>query len=263
MPRSKRFFMPGYAWHITQRCHNRDFLLKFKRDKQRWLELLYQAKNRFDLSILNYAVTSNHIHLLVEDKGYNKSIARSIHFVAGRTAWEYNRRKNRRGAYWEDRYHATAVETEKYLLECAVYIDLNMVRAGVVNHPAGWEFCGYQEIVGNKKRNPLIDKDLLCNYFCIKDPKNLGRFYSAVIEEKIIRERLERQSRWTEAIAVGSKEFAERFKQDLGVKALHRKVKIGGLNQNSYLIEEDRIWFLASKRLYDKGRFLWKSGLST
>ncbi|HHF52078.1 MAG TPA: transposase, partial [Candidatus Aminicenantes bacterium] len=226
---------------------NREFLMKFKRDKQRWLELLFHAKKRFDLSILNYAVTSNHIHLLVMDKGYDKSIAWALHFVAGRMAWEYNKRKNRRGAYWEDRYHATAVETDKYLLECAVYIDLNMVRAGVVNHPAEWKFCGYQEILGLKKHKFLIDKDLLCSYFCIKDPKNLGRFYRAVIEEKIMQERSERESRWTDAIAVGSKEFTERFKQDLGIKARKRDIRITGANQNGYQIRESEIHFLASK----------------
>ena len=158
-----------------------------------------------------------------------------------------NKRKNRRGAYWEDRYHATAVETDKYLLECAVYIDLNMVRAGVVNHPAEWKFCGYQEILGLKKHKFLIDKDLLCSYFCIKDPKNLGRFYRAVIEEKIMQERSERESRWTDAIAVGSKEFTERFKQDLGIKARKRDIRITGANQNGYQIRESEIHFLASK----------------
>lgn len=65
MPRAKRYFLPGYAWHITHRCHDRKFLLKFNRDKKRWLYWLHKARKRFDLQILNYAVTSNHIHLLV------------------------------------------------------------------------------------------------------------------------------------------------------------------------------------------------------
>ncbi|HZX09761.1 MAG TPA: hypothetical protein VFG01_02340, partial [Acidobacteriota bacterium] len=93
----------------------------------------------------------------------------------------------------------------------------------------------------------LIDQVLLCNYFCIKDPENLGRFYRAVIEEKIMQERLERESRWTDAIAVGSKGFVEKFKQDLGIKARNRNVKITGPNQNSYQLEEDKILFLPSK----------------
>lgn len=59
--------------------------------------------------ILNYIVTSKHIHLLVYDDGGRDIIARSIQLIAGRTAQEYNKRKGRKGAFWEDLYHATAV----------------------------------------------------------------------------------------------------------------------------------------------------------
>jgi REP-associated tyrosine transposase len=59
-----------------------------------------------------------------------------MQLIAGRMAQEYNLRKERKGAYWEDRYHATAVETDQHLVRCMVYMDLNMVRAGVVKHPS-------------------------------------------------------------------------------------------------------------------------------
>jgi len=51
--------------------------------------------------------------------------------IAGRSAQDYNRRKARLGAFWEDRYHATAIESGAHLHRCIVYIDFNMVRAGV------------------------------------------------------------------------------------------------------------------------------------
>jgi putative transposase len=60
------------------------------------------------LCVLNYIVTSNHIHLLVRDRGTG-GIARSMQRMAGRTGQEYNRRK---GAYWEGRHHAMAADTE-------------------------------------------------------------------------------------------------------------------------------------------------------
>jgi putative transposase len=66
--------------------------------------------------------------------------------IAGRTGREFNQRKDRKGAYWEDCYHATAVETDGHLVQCLVYIDLNMVRAWVVEHPSEWAFNGYSEI---------------------------------------------------------------------------------------------------------------------
>ena len=69
MPRANRIFLPGHIWHITHRCHKKEFLLKFAIDRQRWLHWLFQAKRRYGLSVLNYVVTSNHIHLMVKDTG--------------------------------------------------------------------------------------------------------------------------------------------------------------------------------------------------
>jgi REP element-mobilizing transposase RayT len=111
MARAKRHFLPGHAWHLTHRCHKKEFLLKLVKDRQRWLYWLFQAKKRYGLRILNYMVTSNHVHLLIVDGGERDTIPRSMQLIAGRTGQEYNQRKNRNGAFWEDRYHATAVQT--------------------------------------------------------------------------------------------------------------------------------------------------------
>jgi hypothetical protein len=43
MPRANRYFIPGYVWHITHRCHKREFLLKFGRDQRRWLQWLFEG----------------------------------------------------------------------------------------------------------------------------------------------------------------------------------------------------------------------------
>ena len=53
MARAKRHFVPDQIWHITQRCHKREFLLKFKQDSQRWIQWLFEAKRRFGLVVLN------------------------------------------------------------------------------------------------------------------------------------------------------------------------------------------------------------------
>ena len=94
MPRAHRHFIPGQLWHITHRCHEKAFLLKFARDRRRYLRWLFEARKRFGLCVLNYVVTSNHIHLLVKDTGEGV-IASSIQLVAARTAQEYNLRRVR------------------------------------------------------------------------------------------------------------------------------------------------------------------------
>jgi putative transposase len=59
-----------------------------------------------------------------------------MQLIAGRTPRNTNQRKGRQRAFWEDRYHATAIEAEEHLHRCLVYIDLNMVRAGAISHPS-------------------------------------------------------------------------------------------------------------------------------
>jgi len=65
--------------------------------------------------------------------------------------------KKRKGAFWEDRSHATVIESGDHLLRCVVYIDMNMVRTGVVDHPEKWPYCGYNEIQIPHRKCKLID----------------------------------------------------------------------------------------------------------
>ena len=177
MPRANRYYMPGYIWHISHRCHKKEFLLKFTKDRKHWLDWLFEAKKRYGLCVLNYVVTSNHIHLLVKDTG-ESVISKSLQLIAGRTGQEYNKRKKRKGAYWEDRYHATAVESGEHFFKCLVYIDLNMVRAGVVRHPKDWEHGGYREIQHRPERYRIIDVQSLmnlCEVTTITDLQNQHR----------------------------------------------------------------------------------------
>ncbi len=106
--------------------------------------------------INNYVATSNHIHLLVYDTA-ETVLPRSLQLMAGRTGQEFNVRKKSQGAFWEDRYHTTAVQGGDHFIRSLVYIDLNMVRAGVVKHPSEWEFGGYHELQNPKKRYAVTD----------------------------------------------------------------------------------------------------------
>jgi putative transposase len=224
MARANRHFIPGCIWHITHRCHKREFLLKFSRDRHRYLQWLYQARRRYGLTILNYMVTSNHVHLLVFDDGGREVIPHSIQLVAGRTGQEYNQRKDRRGAYWEDRYHATAVESGEHLLRCMVYIDTNMVRAGVVSHPSMWPFSGCNEIHKPRKKNILIDYAKLQMLTGASSYDQLRSRHQGWIEEYLGAGTRNRREEWTGSIAVGGRSFVEKVKALLGWRVKGRSV---------------------------------------
>lgn len=223
MARAKRHYVPEQIWHITHRCHKREFLLKFSRDCRRWLTWLYEARRRYGLQILNYTVTSNHIHLLVAGDQDRDVIPNSIQLVAGRTGQEFNQRKSRKGAFWEDRYHATAIETGEHLLHCLVYIDLNMVRAGVVRHPSEWPFCGYNEIQAPKRKNVLINYEKLRELLGFETYDQVQTCHKELVEDCLKKGRNNRDDKWTKSIAVGNRDFIDEIKGTMGVMAKGRK----------------------------------------
>ncbi len=224
MARAKRHYLPGHAWHITHRCHKREFLLKFARDRRRWIQWLYEARKRYGLKVLNYTVTSNHIHLLVIDGGGRNVIPDSIKLIAGRTAQEFNLRKKRHGGFWEDRYHATAVECDEHLIKCLIYIDMNMVRTGVVKHPGDWEFCGYNEIQNPRDRYSIIDYPELMSLLGFSDYNDLIKSHGSWISEILKSRSSVRQEQWTQSVAVGSKPFLEKIKESLNSKVKGREI---------------------------------------
>jgi hypothetical protein len=180
-------------------------------------------------------VTCNHVHLLVRDNGERDVIPNSIQLIVGRIGQEYNQRKNRKGAYWEDRYHATAVETDRHLIQCMVYMDLNMVRAGVVEHPSKWAFSGYNGIQGPRERYALIDYEGLKESLNFKAMDDLAEAYRGWVEESLSNGDHFRDRKWTESVAVGSELFVTVTKEKLGVKGKGREV-IGG--DGSYELRE-------------------------
>lgn len=222
MPRANRYFMPGFVWHITHRCHKKEFLLKFEKDRRCWLRWLFEAKKRYGLCVLNYIVTSNHIHLLVLDMG-DDAVAQSMQLIAGRTAQEYNQRKQRKGAFWEDRYHATAIQTDEYLSRCLAYVYLNMVRAGVVKHPGDWKESGYYEIQNPPRRYGIVNVPVLMELLGLEELKML-QAARAQWAESMLNGGSQRDTSWSETIAAGNRDFVEGVKEKLGMRAKAREV---------------------------------------
>ena len=183
-------------------------------------------------------VTSNHIHLLIMDEPAGL-MSRTIQLVAGRTAQEYNIRKKRKGAFWEDRYHATAIETGVYLQRCLTYIDLNMVRAGVVKHPSEWENCGYHELQNPPQRYRIIDRQSLFDLFGINRDREFKKNHNVWIKDAIKRNTDEKL--FPSSVAVGSREYVKQVMKKSGISFNHRKKDYESGNIDfSYLKEAKR-----------------------
>ncbi len=188
------------------------------------------------MSLLAYCITSNHTHLLVNAHG-KEQISRLMQCLEGDFAQAYNIRKKRSGAFWQDRYHATLVDGNEHLWRCLRYIDLNMVRAGVVRHPEEWEWCGYRELLGIRKRYCLLDEDRLSEALGDGvDLERLRRMHGENVMAALVAGEMQREGMWTENVAVGSREFVETVKETL---KNHRRREIAEADENgSWVLRE-------------------------
>ena len=196
----------GYTYHLTHRCHNRKFLLRFARDRDAYREWLREGIRRHRVPVYGYCLTSNHVHLVVHaDRA--EAVSGLMHLAAGATAKQYNLRKGHLGSLWEHPYQCTVIEDGQHLLNCLCYVDLNMVRAGVVSHPHEWRWCGYDELAGGRQRYRLINEDRLLESMGIGTRQKFRDLYIEAIERRLAEGRLAREPHWTESLAVGSKSF--------------------------------------------------------
>jgi REP-associated tyrosine transposase len=214
MARANRLRTDGGIFHVTHRCHNRAFLLKFARDRDAYRARLRQHLPQFDVSLLDYCVTSNHVHLLV-DTPERIELSGLMQAVEGEFARAYNRRKERSNAFWGDNFHATRVEGGSYLWRCLCYIELNMVRCGVVVHPRDWKWVGYHEIMGLWRRNRLIDLEQLCWRLGTDDLEEVRKNLETSLTDAIARDQVKREPMWTESLAVGSRSFVEQIQPQI------------------------------------------------
>jgi hypothetical protein len=152
---------------------------------------------------------------------------------------------------------------DEHLYRCLVYIDLNMVRAGVVNHPLKWLHGGYREIQEPPNRYAVIDLKGLAALCGFTDLRDLQTAHRQWVEQALETGRALRENRWSEAIAVGSLDFVERVKNDLGIKAMHREaVHADGI----YALREPseayaRRFAAVSEALRSENTFPWNESL--
>ena len=147
MARLPRLTLPGYPHHIIQRGNNRQVIFADTQDFETMLALLAENAKKFAVAVHAYVLMDNHFHLLA-----TPTTAEALPLMmqaVGRSYVRYfNNRHGRSGTLWEGRYRSTLIETERYLLACMVYIDLNPVRAGMVAQPADWRWSSHAHSLG-------------------------------------------------------------------------------------------------------------------
>jgi putative transposase len=109
--------------------------------------------------------------------------------------------------FWSDRYHSTLIQSGEHFGKCLFYIDLNMIRAGVVKQPGEWQHTAYHELTGKRKRYRVIDMERLLNCLMMDSLANFQRWYKLTLAEKVAGVKYAREAHWSEAVAVGDPDW--------------------------------------------------------
>lgn len=143
MPRRARMYVPGLAYHVVQRGNNRQACFFDPASYRHYLVLWQSVAARYGTRVHAYCLMTNHVHFLVTPARAD-SVSNTMKVVGSRYAQHINQRFGRTGTLWEGRHRSSLVQTERYLLACYRYIELNPVRAGMVARPHDYPWSSYR-----------------------------------------------------------------------------------------------------------------------
>jgi len=127
MARQPRFVLPGQPQHVIRRGNNRQNIFCAEGDYLFYLEKLVDAAERHQCDIHAYVLMTNHVHLLVTPQ-IETGISKMMQSLVRYYVQYFNYHNKRTGTLWEGQYKASLIDSEKYLLTCMRYIELNPVR---------------------------------------------------------------------------------------------------------------------------------------
>lgn len=142
MARLPRYNLPGQPQHVILRGNNRSIIFVAEEDYHFFLDCLRQAAEQHGCAIHAYVLMTNHVHLLMTPERED-SIGKALQSLGRRYVQYFNYTQKRTGTLWEGRYKATLIDSERYLLTCYRYIELNPVRANMVVHPREYSWSSY------------------------------------------------------------------------------------------------------------------------
>jgi REP-associated tyrosine transposase len=182
MPRSLRLILPGVAVHIIQRGNNRAACFRNDSDYLVYLAHLRQLSEKYDCAIHAYCLMTNHVHLLVTPSA-DGACTGLMRDLGQRYVQYFNREHERTGTLWEGRFRSCLAESPRYVVACHRYIELNPVRAGMVDHPSGYPWSSYAVNSGMRSDTlvmPHPDVEALGG-----DPVNRYAAYRGLFEESL------------------------------------------------------------------------------
>jgi len=180
MARKPRIHYEGALYHVISRGNNREYIFEKDEDKKIYLETMLRYKEKYKFKLYAYCIMDSHAHLLIEvDKVPLSKIMQGIQQVF---TMKYNKKYNRTGHVFEQRYKAILCNKDEYLLSLVRYIHQNPVRAGI-QEKLNYEWSSHRTYI-EMKGTKLVDYKYVINTLS-KDASKAVKEYAKLIEEEI------------------------------------------------------------------------------
>jgi len=174
MARPLRVEYPGAYYHVINRGNYQEKILKNDRDREKFLQYLEKASERFSITFHTYCLMSNHFHLLVETPEPNLSVA--MQWIMVSYATYFNRKRDRHGHLFQGRFKAILIDADEYLKHLSRYIHLNPVRAKMVSAPSEYKWSSYPTIIGKTKEPEWLESTWLLSQFGTKRNQAIANY---------------------------------------------------------------------------------------
>ena len=171
---------PDYQFHVMNRGDHRDRVFEDDGDYILFLEIVLRYKRKYQMRFYHYIIMPNHFHFLVEPTSAF-SLSKFMHGLTISHTRHYNHKHKTTGHVWQGRYKAVLIKGDEQFLQCAKYIELNPVRAGIVDHPSKYRWSSYHARAEGRD-DPLLDNHPLHESFLTKKAKK-RQSYRRFIEE--------------------------------------------------------------------------------
>ncbi len=155
MPRIPRSSLETSFFHVIVQGLNKEKIFKKEIYIKKYLQLINDNKNYYNIKIISYCIMNNHAHLLIyTEKIQNmSSFMQKINSTYGNY---YNFMENRVGFVFRNRFVSEPIYTEEYILNCISYIHNNPVKAGIVDHCGEYRYSTYKDYVQGKIENDIL-----------------------------------------------------------------------------------------------------------
>jgi REP element-mobilizing transposase RayT len=180
MTRPLRVEYPDAYYHVINRGNSKEKIYLNDRDKEKFLEYLEKAAERFSVIFHGYCLMSNHYHLLVQTPDSN--LSRAMQWINVSYATYFNRKRDRHGHLFQGRFKAILIDADEYLKHLSRYIHLNPVRAKMVSSPSEYQWSSYSAFIGKQKPPQFLETDWLLSTFG-KNKKQARQSYRDFVEK--------------------------------------------------------------------------------